>query len=176
VAGTAALARCLSSLSGSSDGSTDDPTEESSPESTDATNAPDETTDGQSSPTDTPPEQLNAPPASAFAVGEDDPDSDPKPHHVWMWNATDETRRIELVLTAGTLGGTETTLLSESVERASGEAVAVALCEGSYYELSAASVTERRWRRRCAWSTRDSTAAIRRRTWQSPTTASRRGR
>ncbi|WP_440007463.1 hypothetical protein [Halomicrococcus sp. SG-WS-1] len=76
---------------------------------------------------------LDGPPARAFAVGTDDPDADPKPHPVWVWNATDAMLTVELHLAMGSTSGSETTLLAESVTLDPGSAVAVALRERRHY-------------------------------------------
>ncbi|RBI63703.1 hypothetical protein DMJ13_04015 [halophilic archaeon] len=76
---------------------------------------------------------LDGPPARAFAVGTDDPDTDTKPHPVWVWNATDAMLTVELHLAMGSASGSETTLLAESVTLDPGSAVAVALRERRHY-------------------------------------------
>ena len=74
----------------------------------------------------------NSPPFRAFAVGESPENvTDDRPHHVWVWNATEETRTIEFALT--TDGGT---LFEQSTSFEPGTALAVVLREPRKYELS----------------------------------------
>ena len=72
------------------------------------------------------------PPFRAFAVGQSPANvRDNRPHHVWVWNGTDEVRTVELALT--TEG---TTLLEDSFEVEPHAALAVVLRDPRDYELT----------------------------------------
>ena len=74
----------------------------------------------------------DSPPFRAFTVGESPENvEDNRPHHVWVWNATEETRTIDFALATN-----GETLFEKSTAFESGTALAVVLHEPRKYELT----------------------------------------